>query len=510
MAIPRGMGRRPFLRLAGLGAAALLWPRRAAGAEPKRRPNFIFILTDDQGWADAHFNGHPYLKTPALDRLAREGTWLKQFYVANPVCSPSRTAFMTSHYPARHLVHGHFAATALNQARYMPDWLDPAVPTVPRLLKEAGYATAHFGKWHLGSGPGAPPPEAYGIEVSRTVNSSGPQLGDGKGEGPGGDPYFRAKSTALIVDETIRFITANKDKPFYVNVWTLLPHAPLKPTPEQLKVYENLTPSPSDPGFGDWMQKYLAAARDLKSQMQVFCASVTNLDEEIGRLLKAVDDLGLAESTVIVFSADNGPEDYHIGNAANAGVGSAGPLRARKRSLYEGGVRTPCLVRWPGRVAAGRVDEESVLAAVDFLPTVCRLASVPVDAGTIKPDGEDTSDILLGKPRPRRTPILWEWLFEVAGDPAYFAPRLAIREGPWKLLTNADRKRTELYDIPKDPAEQTNVAGQHPDVAERLAAKALAWQQTLPESLCRTEGPKRPPPKARQTPGAPARKQKQP
>jgi arylsulfatase A-like enzyme len=163
------------------------------------------------------------------------------------VCSPSRTAFLTSHFPARHEVHGHFATHDLNAARNMPDWLDAGVPTLPRLLKDAGYATGHFGKWHLGSGPGAPTPTAYGIDDHKTVDSSGPALA-----GEGKDPYFRAKSTRMIVDETIRFVRANKDKPFYVNVWTLLPHAPLNPTPEQLKVYEGLTPSASDPAFGCW------------------------------------------------------------------------------------------------------------------------------------------------------------------------------------------------------------------------------------------------------------------
>ncbi len=208
-----------------LGAASL------QAADTKRPPNVIFILTDDQGWGDAKFAGHPYLKTPNLDRLAREGTWLRQFYVAATVCSPSRTAFMTSHYPARHQIHGHFSTHDQNAARSMPDWLDADVTTLPDLLKQAGYATAHFGKWHLGGGAGAPAPEAYGFDVSKTVNSNGPSLGD-----EGKEPYFRARSTALMVDETIKFAQANKDRPFYVNLWTLVPHAPLKPTAEQLAV----------------------------------------------------------------------------------------------------------------------------------------------------------------------------------------------------------------------------------------------------------------------------------
>ncbi len=334
----------------------------ARAAAPAAKPNVIFILTDDQGWGDARFAGHPYVKTPNLDRLAAEGTWFKQFYVAATVCSPSRCAFMTSHCPARHEIHGHFADHALNAARHMPDWLDPSTVTVAQLLRGEGYATAHFGKWHLGNGAGAPAPCEYGFDVSRVVNGNGPALGEkepapagaGKKRPEQADPYFRAKSTAMIVDATIEFITAHKDRPFYVNAWTLLPHAPLKPTPEQLAVYEGLAPRADDPAFGAWMRKYLAEAKDLKSQMQVFCASLTDLDTQVGRLLRALDALGLSERTIVFFSSDNGPEDYRIGNAANAGVGSAGPLRARKRSMYEGGIRTFGLVRWPGRVARRR------------------------------------------------------------------------------------------------------------------------------------------------------------
>ena len=479
----RCITRRQFLNRAALAAGALPLAALAAscraGQPPTRRPNFLFFLTDDQGWGDARTFGHPYLQTPGLDRLASQSTRFTQFYVSSPVCSPSRCTFMTSHYPARHGIHGHFADHKANLGRHMPDWLDPGVPTVPHLLKEAGYTTGHFGKWHLGSGPGAPEPGEYGIDDHRTVNSSGPALaGEGKA------PYFRAKSTRMVVDETIRFLRANKDKPFYVNVWTLLPHAPLNPTPEQLKAYEGLAPSASDPAFGEWMQKYLAAAKDLASQMKVYCASVTDLDEQLGRLLKELDDLGLAQNTVVLFSSDNGPEDYHIGNATNASVGSTGPLRARKRSLYEGGVRTPLLVRWPGRVQAERVDAESVLSAADFLPTVCALAGVAVPAD-LRPDGEDVSDILLGRPRPRRTALFWEWLFRIWGD-EYISPPLVVRDGRWKLLLTPDRRRVELYDVPADPEENSNVAAQHPDVVDRLAEAALAWQRSLPPCPLRT------------------------
>jgi arylsulfatase A-like enzyme len=459
-----------------LAAPCLLAAETPATAN---KPNVIFILTDDQGWADAKFAGHPYVKTPNLDRLAAEGTWFKRFYVAATVCSPSRCGFMTSHFPARHEIHGHFADHAQNARRHMPDWLDPKAVTVTKLLRDAGYATAHFGKWHLGHGAGAPTPGEYGIDAHRTVNSSGPSLGDESKE-----PFFRARSTGLIVDETIKFIEAHKDGPFYANVWTLLPHAPLKPTPEQLAVYADLAPRADDPAFGGWMQKYLGNAKHLKSQMQVFCASLTDLDTQIGRLLDALDKLKLADNTIIFLSSDNGPEDYRVGNAANGGVGSTGPLRARKRSMYEGGIRTFSLVRWPGHVAAGRVDDTSVLGGVDWLPTVCKLAGVPVPA-EVQPDGEDVSDIWLGSSRPRGKPLMWEWLFPVAGGGEYQPPRLAIRDGDWKLFVNHDGSGAELYDIPKDIGEQHNVAAGHPDVVKTLTAKALAWQKSLPPSKAR-------------------------
>ena len=444
------------------------------------RPNFIFILTDDQGWGDAGFAGHPYVRTPALDRLKREGTWLQQFYVAATVCSPSRTAFMTGQYPARHAIHGHLSTAEQNAARSMPNWLNPEAPMLPRLLQRAGYATAHFGKWHLGHGEGAPPPSEYGFDVSKVVNGNGPSLGNERTE-----PFFRAKSTAQIMDETIEFIRANRERPFFVNAWTLLPHAKLDPTAEQLSEYTGLQPRADDPAFGDWMQKYLGRAKSLPDQMRVFCASLTDLDTQVGRLLDALEELGLAENTVIFYSSDNGPEDYRVGNAANAGVGSPGVLRGRKRSMYEGGVRTFGLVRWPGHIPAGRVDSVSVTGAVDFLPTVCALAGVdvPVD---LAGDGENVSDIWLGGERERRGPLYWEWLFGVQGaDDGYLPPPLAMRYGDWKLFADHRGERLQMFNIVADPAEERDVVLEQPVVAEFMKQRLLAWAGGLPSSGAR-------------------------
>ena len=323
------------------------------------RPNVIFIFADDLGWGDLGCYGNDRIKTPSLDRLADQGTLFTQFYVDGSVCSPSRTAMMTGQYPARNRVHGHFAAHEQNRRRDMPDWLDPNVATVTQLLDQAGYATAHFGKWHLGNGPGAPAPGEYGIDDHRTVNTNGPGWKDEK------DQYFRARSSRLFVDEAIRFIERHKDEPFYVNVWSLVPHATLNPTKEQLAPYMR---------FGPVGVPHIGAA-------PIFYASVTDLDTQVGRLMAKLDELGLANNTLVVFSSDNGPEDIHIRNANHSAMGSPGPFRGRKRSLYEGGVRMPFIVRWPGHVPAGRIDDESVVAGVDFLPTICKLAGVAVPAG---------------------------------------------------------------------------------------------------------------------------------
>jgi len=490
-----------------LGAilAGLAPPAASEGAEPsaQRRPNVIFVLTDDQGWGDAAAWGHPYIKTPNLDRITREGLRVSQFYAANPVCSPSRTAFMTGRYPARFRIHGHFATHELNEARAMPDWLDPQTPTITRQFQAAGYATGHFGKWHLGSGAGAPEPSAYGIDQHLTLVSNGPQLRE---KGAPHEPHWWGKSTGIIMDRAIAFVRENKDRPFYLNIWTLVPHATLDPTPEQLAVYDDLDPRADHPAFGKWTQDYYAAAADLRAQMRVFAASITDLDTQVGRLLDVLAELGLDDDTLLIFSSDNGPEDYHIGNARNAGVGSPGPHRARKRSIYEGGVRQPLVVRWPGKIRPGVFDETSVIGAVDFLPTVCAMAGVELPAG-VKFDGEDVSDILLSnKPRQRKGPLFWEWRSTVAGNPEFAPPPIAVRDGRWKLLTNRDRTRVELYDIPADPAETRNLAAANPEVVERLGRLALEWKATLPPGE-----EKRPPPKRRAKPqGKPAERRPSP
>jgi N-acetylgalactosamine-6-sulfatase len=437
--------------------SAILSAGGLVAADQPARPNIIFILADDLGWGDLSCYGNTFLRTPNLDRLAQGGTLFTHFYVNGSVCSPSRSAFFTSMYPARNRIHGHYATPEQNTARGMTQYLDPKVPNIAATLKQAGYTTAHVGKWHLGNNSGGPPSADYGFDF----------VGSGEGGGAGvarNDPYYRAHSSARFVDESLKFIQGRGDKPFYLQLWTLVPHATLNPTPEQME------------SFARWSNPDLPH----KSARTIYYASVSDLDAQIGRLLNELDKLGLANNTLVIFSSDNGPEDIFILNAGHSGVGSPGPFRGRKRSLYEGGIRVPFIVRWPGKVPANRIDDASVIGGVDFMPTLCRIAGLPMPAGHVS-DGEDVSDILFGTSRARSRPLFWEWRFNIAGHVSSRSPQLAIRDGNWKLLMNPDRSRTELYDIRRDHLQVDNVAAQHADVVARLSAQLLAWHKQLPD-----------------------------
>jgi N-acetylgalactosamine-6-sulfatase len=430
------------LLLAPLAASSL------SAAEPAaRKPNIIFIYADDWGWGDLSGHGHPWLKTPHLDRLAREGTDFQQFNVLNPVCSPSRTAVMTGMYPARFSIHQHFASTEQNRARNMPDWLDPKAPMLPRLLKATGYRTAHFGKWHLtNSGThGAPEPGEYGYDEAAVFN--------GGAEWPSADHHATAPNT-------VAFIKANKDKPFFINVWLHQSHLPHLPTKESMERWKHLD-----------------------EQKQVYAAVITDGDNAVGAILDALKAEGLDDNTIVMFSSDNGPESTTAQKLKKPGyggyhsVGSSGGLRGRKRSLFEGGVRVPFIVRWPGHTPAGAKNDTTVLTAVDLLPTLCAAAGAELPADC-KGDGENLLAAIKGGTAVRTRSIFWEWRGP-AKDPDWW-PRLAVRDGDWKLTLTADATRAELHNLAKDRTEAKNVANEHPEIVSRLKKLVLDWKATLP------------------------------
>jgi N-acetylgalactosamine-6-sulfatase len=436
----------------------LLASADSARSAPATRPNIVFIFADDWGWGDLSAHGHPWLKTPHLDRLAREGTDFHQFNVLNPVCSPSRAAALTGMFPSRFGIHQHFATPAQNLARHMPDWLDPRAPSLPRFLQQAGYRTGHFGKWHLTNRNthGAPAPTAYGFDEYAVFN---------------GGAETASADLHATPDNAVKFIHAHKDRPFFVNVWLHESHLPHVPTAASLARWSHLD-----------------------EQKRVYAAVITDGDNAVGRVLDALEAAGVAQNTIVLFSSDNGPEstapatqrESRDADAKAAGyggyysVGSSGGLRGEKRSLFEGGVRVPFLVRWPGRTPAGARNDTTAFTAVDLLPTLCAAAGVTLPAD-YRGDGENLLAALQGQPVRRTRPIHWEWTGKSA-EPDWW-PRLAVRDGDWKLLLDADGRRTALHRLTTDRAEAVDVAAQHPEVVARLRQLALAWKASLPTTV---------------------------
>jgi arylsulfatase A-like enzyme len=442
-----------------LATLFLLMPPSATAAS---RPNFVFIFCDDLGWGDLPAYGHRNvdahggwtvrgkLHMPNLDRMSTQGIRFTQFYVASGVCSPSRAGVMTGRFPSELGIHDYLASPELNRQRGCVDYLDPKTPTVTRLLRESGYATGHFGKWHLGRGESSPKPEAYGIDRYDACIRN---------------PDGRVRSSERIADETIRFIKENQNSSFYINAWLYDPHSPLHPTDEMMDPYADLAPR--------W--------GDRKGAMQIYYGVLSDIDKHVGRILDALDEAGVSDNTVVVFSSDNGPESGLIPFISHyGGAASNGPFRGIKRSLYEGGIRTPFIVRWPAGAPAGRVDNSTVIGAVDLLPTFLGLAGVDLPSQA-DVRGENLAAAFRGEAATRTRPLMWENRFPVYDHVLHKSPIAAIRDGQWKLLYNPDGSRTELYDIPRDPSELNNLAAAHPDIVKRLRVRAVAWQETLPE-----------------------------
>ena len=426
--------------------------KKEAIAQEKSQPNIIFIFADDWGYGDLGIHGSTFCKTPHLDKMAAEGIDFQNFSVVNPVCSPSRVAVMTGQYPARQSVHGHFASVESHMQRNMPDWLNPQAPLLPKMLREAGYSTAHFGKWHLSNThvEDAPSPLEYGYDEYGAFNL------------PSRLHQMHVDSTLY---KTIDFVKRHKDKPFFVNAWIHATHTPHYPKEEYMQQFSNLN-----------------------EQEQVYAAVVAEYDARIGELFATLKDLGIDGNTLVVFSSDNGPEitgknkiteDNSTGPGLGTyySVGETGGLKGRKRALFAGGVRIPFLVRWPGTVPAGVVDKTTELATVDLLPTFLDLAGANLPEN-YQADGVSIASAIRGEAFDRQKPIYWDWRF--SNDRPDFWPSAAVQEGNWKLLTNDKLGRAELYNIANDWAEQKDLAAENPEKLKELTYKLQAFQETLP------------------------------
>ncbi len=441
--------RIPFFQfLAAVLVAAALPAVRAADAP---RPNIIFILADDLGPGDLGCYGGTQVPTPRLDRMAAEGTRFMQYYAAAPICSPSRAGLITGRQPARANLSSFLQTKKGNAACEQVDFLDPAAPSLPRLLRAAGYATAHFGKWHLGGGRDvteAPKFAAYGYDEHAGTYESPephPDITATPWIWSMQDKVKRWERTAFFIDRTLDFLDRHRDRPAFVNLWLDDVHTP-------------------------WVPDEVSDRKDLPKNFRPVMAET---DRQIGRLLDELRRRKLDTNTLVIFTSDNGALPTFDGSR------SAG-LRGSKLTLYEGGIRMPFIAHWPGRVPAGRVDETSVLTAWDVLPTLAALGGAALPAGTVF-DGADVGAVLRGAAAPVRPPLFWEYgrnttafKYPAAGR----SPNLAMRNGPWKLLVYADGSGAELYDVVADRAESRNLAAAEPERVRAMTEAVLAWRAT--------------------------------
>ena len=439
-----------------VSVAVACGPGRAAES-----PNILFIFADDWGWGDLSCHGHPYIKTPNIDRLAKQGTDFHRFTVASGVCSPSRTAIMTGHFPARYNIDGHFAWVPSNAKRNMPDWLSTKAPSLPRMLQNAGYRTAHFGKWHLSNNmiPDSPLPSAYGYDQFGAFNCAGEQM-----------PVHED------ADNAIKFIQSCHDeqKPFFINLWIHEPHTPFHTIP-----------------------KYRWRFRDLDEPDNIYASVLSHADDRIGEVLDSLDRLKLADNTLVIFTSDNGPARasgsnelklmHDTATGAGYGIGASRGITAGRKgyksALFEGGIGVPFIARWPGKVAAGKVDKQSLISAVDILPTFCEIAGATTPK-QYQPDGVNQVDALLGTPMiTRDKPLFWKMqsAWPIRESRPFHWVSYSIVHQNWKLLCNRDLSYCELYDIGADPYEKTNLEPTKPDVVNNLKREIETWKSSLPE-----------------------------
>ncbi|MEA4981943.1 MAG: sulfatase-like hydrolase/transferase [Paludibacter sp.] len=415
------------------------------------KPNIIIIYVDDMGYSDPACFGGTYTPTPNIDKLATEGIRFSQYYSACPISSPSRTGITTGMYPTRWGITTFLQTKSGNRNNEQNDFLDNRSPSMARVLKGNGYATGHFGKWHMGGGrdvDDAPSIATYGFdEFNSTWESPNPdpELTSTDWIWADSDNVKRWNRTAYFVDKTLAFLSKNKEKPCFINLWPDDVH-----TPWVVNDDEHSSPE------ADWQK---AAS---------LTVVLNELDVQIGRLMQGIKDLGLDEKTMVIFTSDNGPSPAFSGKRTNY-------MRGQKATLYEGGIRLPLILRWPGHITPNQLNSQSVICAVDLLPSFCAITGTAMPEN-FPTDGEDRSNILLGGENAERAkPLFWEFGKNKADR---VSPHIAVREGDWKLLVNADGTRTELYNLKTDVKEATNVASTNATIVNRLKPMAISWFNT--------------------------------
>jgi arylsulfatase A-like enzyme len=472
------LNRRDFIKAMGLGVTSMAVPGcvnatgLSMGGPIAERPNFIIIFTDDQGYADVGCFGAKGFETPNLDRMGAEGVRFTEFYVAAPSCTPSRAALLTGCYPQR---------VSLPRVLFPYDkiGLNPKEVTIADILKARGYATACVGKWHLGHLPAFLPRRQgfdyyFGLPYSNDMRPENderdPPIPLIEGETPIELNSDQSQLTRRYTEKSVEFIAKNRDRPFFLYLPHTMPHVPL----------------------------FVSDRFKGKSKQGLYGDVIMEIDWSVGQILSTLERLGIDEKTLVIFTSDNGPwlayGDYG---------GSAGPLREGKGTTWEGGMREPCIMRWPGKIPAGAVCDE-MASTIDILPTLARLCGARLPRRRI--DGKDIWSLMSGEPG-AKTP-----------HEAYYFYRhnelQAVRSGKWKLhfphsfrsmigepgsggkAAGYGRRKTELalYDLKSDIGEKHNVAAEHPKVVERLIKLADKMREDIGDSRKRMKGKNRRPP----------------
>jgi arylsulfatase A len=432
----------------------------------RRPPNVIFILADDLGWADVSVNGGDLVETPNLEKLAAEGVRFTNAYSAAPVCTPTRASIMTGKWPARlNMTIWYEAAMKPQKPRKLvPPEVHGELPqsevTIAEVLKARGYLTAHIGKWHLGSAANYPEGQGFDINIGGTFWGA-PQSFfhpyNGNKRFGGEFRYVPGLAwsqpgeylTDRLTDEAIRIIERAGNRPFFLNLWHHTPHTPIEAKADLVEYYKRKL----RPG--------------MHHQNAVMAAMVHSLDESVGRIMKKLDERGLANDTLLIFTSDNGG---YIGRFDGQTVTDNHPLRSGKGSLYEGGIRVPLIVRWSGG-NRGAVCDEPVISN-DFLATIAEITGAPAE----QQDGVSLVPLLKDpKGRLARSELFFHY-------PHYYettSPVSAIRSGEWKLLEYFEDGRVELYNLVSDPGEKTDLSASQAERTAALRSKLRAWRASV-------------------------------
>ena len=464
--------RRDFLKMIGLAMASVAAPSGLlASARSGRRPNFVFILIDDMGWCDLGCYDSTFYETPNIDKLAEDGMRFTDAYAACPVCSPTRASIMTGKYPARLNLTDYLVGR--RRGKLIPAEYIHQMPleeiTIAEALKEAGYATGFVGKWHLGGKPYWPEHQGFDVNIGGT--SSGMPRSYFWPQWRGNPPINAHEGEYLtdrLTDEALNFLDANKDKPFFLYLSHYAVHIPLQSKKNLAAKYKakakNLPPS-SGPRF---LPEGKRQARQVQDH-PVYAGMVESVDESVGRVMKKLEQVGVADNTVVIFMSDNGGLSTSEGSPT-----SNVPLRAGKGWLYEGGIREPMTIKWPGVIKPGSVSTEPV-TSTDFYPTMLEMAGLPPKQKQ-HCDGVNLVPLFKDKGTLDRKAIFWHY-------PHYGnqggSPGGAVRAGDYKLIEFFEDNHAELYNLKEDIGEKNNLAAKMPDKADAMHKMLKDWRKNV-------------------------------